>query len=205
VADLEERVRHRPARLDLDRLRSLRHGVALTDAPRPTSIARRHLRGEEPRRHEQPRPLQGVHGCVSARKIFLETTGNFASPENFRLVAQPSVILNALEGKTKVDYMRGRTVEAVASSAFRKAVDRLAARRGPDPAAWSSRPSTIAVPGQPAIPYSDRGTYIQIVELGARVVAGASFRRSGGDGSTVSIKLPSRGSGGTSRWARCKR
>ncbi len=110
--------------------------------------------------------------------VFVETTGSFVSPDNFRLIAQPSVLLRALQGKTKVDYLRGRSPEAVAQTAFGKAVHALSARLGAEPSAWKYAPATIAVPGGQPIPYSDRGTYIQIIQIGAKI-AGRSVLPSG--------------------------
>ncbi len=91
-------------------------------------------------------------------ELFLPTTGNFVSPENFRLVAQPSVMLRALEGKTKVNYLNGRSSSAVLRASLTKAAERLA------PAPRYTAPP-IQVTGQSPIPYSNRGSYIQVVEL----------------------------------------
>lgn len=93
--------------------------------------------------------------------LFLETTGNFVSPDNFRQIAQPSVMLKALEGKTKVDYLRGRKAEDVVREALKRSTERLAKSTGPQ--RFVAPP--IPVPGQPPIPYSNRGSYIQVVEL----------------------------------------
>jgi penicillin G amidase len=90
-------------------------------------------------------------------ELFLPITGNFVSPDNFRLVAQPSVMLSALEGKTKVDYLRGRSATAVVQESIAKSLERRPTSRFAVP--------SIAVPDQAPIPYSNRGSYIQIVEL----------------------------------------
>ena len=94
-------------------------------------------------------------------ELFLTTTGNFIAPDNFKLVGQPSVILKALQGKTKVDYLAGRSVNAVIRASIAKGSERLTT------ANVSKRfvAPPISVPGQPPIPYSNRGSYIQIVEL----------------------------------------
>ena len=73
------------------------------------------------------------------------------------------MILNALEGKTKFDYLAGRKADEVVVAAFRKAVERQKVRDA-DPALWGFRPGVIQFPGETPVPYSDRGTYIQIVE-----------------------------------------
>ncbi len=87
-------------------------------------------------------------------EIFLGTTGNFIAPSYFQLVGQPSVMLRALQGKTKINYLAGRKASDVVSAALAKV--NSGGRYG--------APS-IAVPGEPPIPYFNRGTYIQVVEL----------------------------------------
>ncbi|HMS54394.1 MAG TPA: penicillin acylase family protein [Fimbriimonadaceae bacterium] len=97
-------------------------------------------------------------------EVFLGTTGNFISMDNFRLAAQPSVMLAALEGRTRIKYLAGRTVGSVVQAALLKATDRLSGN-GQGVNEWSFAPGGIEVKGQPSIPYSNRGTMIQIVEL----------------------------------------
>jgi penicillin amidase len=93
-------------------------------------------------------------------ELFLPTTGNFIAPDNFRTIAQPSVMLKALEGKTKVDYLKGRHP----SDIVRKAIEKSGARMAnSNVLRFVANP--IPVPGQPPIPYSNRGTYIQVVEV----------------------------------------
>ncbi len=94
-------------------------------------------------------------------EIFLPTVGSLVSPDNFKLAIQPSLMLAALERKTKFDYLGKRSPKDVARAALQKAMAKLDA----DPAAWRYAAPGIRVSGQPPIPYSDRGTYIQIVEL----------------------------------------
>lgn len=105
--------------------------------------------------------------CIQAlrEQVFLKSTGNFFSPDTFNVVAQPSVILNALESKTSFDYLQGRKKEEVLLAAFKAAVAALRAKHGPDPALWRYAAGGIGVPGEPAIPYSDRGSYIQVIEV----------------------------------------
>lgn len=97
--------------------------------------------------------------------LFSATMGTFLNPELFRTALQPSLILNALEGQTRIDYLAGRSADEVVAGAFRKAVERMASERGPNPGAWFYAPGTIPVVSGVPIPYSNRGTYIQIVEL----------------------------------------
>ena len=93
-------------------------------------------------------------------ELFLPTTGNFIAPDNFRTIAQPSVMLKALEGKTKLDYLKGRHPSDIVRKAIVKSGARLANLNVPRFVA-----NPIPVPGQPPIPYSNRGTYIQVVEV----------------------------------------
>jgi penicillin G amidase len=121
-------------------------------------------------------PLSGYNGALLANEVepaiynrfiqelrnelLMPITGNFASADNFALVAQPDLILKALRGESKFDYLAGRDGKEIVNRAMEKAV------RGVNGAVF--KPSTIPVPpdaGEP-INFRDRGTYLQIVELG---------------------------------------
>lgn len=97
--------------------------------------------------------------------LFSAKMGTFLSPTLFRAALQPSLMLSALEGETKIDYLEGRSASSVIVEAFRKAVSGLVAERGSDPGKWMVSPPTIPVVEGVPIPYSNRGTYIQLVEL----------------------------------------
>jgi penicillin amidase len=99
---------------------------------------------------------------VLREEIFVRTTGNFMDPSLFALAAGPSVMLAAMEKRTKVDYLLGKSADEVAKAAWEKTLVRL----GSDPSVWAMTPDPIPVPGQTAIPYSNRGSYIQIVQMG---------------------------------------
>lgn len=88
------------------------------------------------------------------RELFEPVTGNFISPDYFRLVAQPSVMLRALQRRTRFDYLGGRDPRKIVSAA-------LAAGQGSE----AYQAPSIPVPDEAAIPYSDRGTYIQVIEI----------------------------------------
>jgi penicillin amidase len=88
-------------------------------------------------------------------ELFAGTTGTFLSPDYFSLVIQPSVIWRALRGETKINFLAGRRLDAVLHTALEKALS------GP---ATAYKAGGITVPGQTPIPYSDRGTYIQLIE-----------------------------------------
>jgi len=93
-------------------------------------------------------------------EIFSSHIGNLISPDNFRQAVQPTVMLQALEGKTRFNYLAGRKQKDIVAAALAKAIE----RRGSDPATWRYAAPKMNI-AQPPIPYSDRGTYIQIVEL----------------------------------------
>lgn len=139
----------------------------LAKAPLAEDLPARLLRGWDGRTVEDSQGALLMQQTLASlrEEIFLPVTGNFVTPENFNLVVQPSLILNALEGQTKFPYLLGRKPDQVVASAFEKAVAKLS-QRSPNPLDWRYASGKIAVDGQPPIPYSDRGTYIQIVELG---------------------------------------
>jgi penicillin amidase len=89
-------------------------------------------------------------------QLFLDVTGEFLDPDTFRMIMQPSVILKALEGRTKTDFLHGRKAADVVRAAEAKVDFR---RR------YSAPP--ILPEGVDPIPYSNRGSYIQIMEVGA--------------------------------------
>lgn len=98
-------------------------------------------------------------------ELFYGSAGNFISEDLFRMVAQPSLVLKAIQGKTLFNYLGSRTQSEVATAAFRKACQKLSAQAGDDPGLWRySCPKIMAV-GTPPVPYSNRGTYIQLIEL----------------------------------------
>lgn len=94
-------------------------------------------------------------------ELFLGTTGNFITADNFRQIGQPSVMLKALRGRTRVNYLAGRKPENVVKAALLEAAKES---RGPDGAYRRYAANGIPVPGQSPIPYSNRGSYIQVVE-----------------------------------------
>lgn len=99
------------------------------------------------------------------RELFERHVGGMLTPEAFDTALQPSMLIEALEGKTKFPFLAGRKPEEIAQAAFAKAVERLTASLGADVAGWGWNASRIAVPGEQPIPYAQRGTYLQIVEL----------------------------------------
>lgn len=101
------------------------------------------------------------------KDLFEPVIGNLTSESLFTQAVQPSLIDRALRGETKVDYLGGKSADAVLYSAFVKA----SAGLGTEPSAWNYASQHIRVPGQPDIPYGNRGTYLQLTELGEAPVA----------------------------------
>lgn len=90
--------------------------------------------------------------------------GNLLGSENLRRAAQPTFVQNALQGRTTFDYLNGRKREDVLREAFQRAVGKLASQSGNDPSLWRFSPGGIRST-EPPVPYGDRGTFLQIVEL----------------------------------------
>lgn len=95
-------------------------------------------------------------GSALTAETFLPFTGNFMSEENFRQIAQTSVLVKALGGKTKFNYLQGRTADDVLAAALARAKSTAQPRY---------RPGGIGVTGEPPIPYYNRGTYIQVIDF----------------------------------------
>lgn len=93
------------------------------------------------------------------RELFMSHVGSFLTPATFNTVLQLDLVERALEGTTAFDYLARRTPEAVVKAAFARL-----AKRGAEPFA----PGGIRVAEGPLVPYGNRGTYIQLVELGPR-------------------------------------
>lgn len=88
------------------------------------------------------------------KELFSDALGGFLDPGTFAQVLQPTVILNALEGRTRYDYLAGRSVASVVAAAATRAVG------------GAFRPGTIpGPPGSEPVPYNSRGTFIQAVRV----------------------------------------
>ncbi len=105
------------------------------------------------------------------RLLFRQHVGNFTNDRFFEIAVQPSVMLEALEGRTKFDYLAGRTRVEVAQAAMEAAIEKLTKERGPDPLAWAYRAGAFRTPNGPPVPYGNRGTYIQITTFGEGPIA----------------------------------
>ncbi len=116
-------------------------------------------------------------------ELFKPSVGTFIQPAIFEQVIQPAMIKRALRGRTKYNFLAGRSAPDVVRIAVSGAMTALKGSQGEDPAAWSFRPGSINVRGQKPIPYINRGTYIQIIELSpvpvGRSVASPGAQESG--------------------------
>jgi acyl-homoserine lactone acylase PvdQ len=93
------------------------------------------------------------------KDLFGATVGTFMGEQYATQIAQPSAMLAALQGRTKFNYLQGRKAEAVVKKALQAAVDKEATSEDRYLA------GQIRIPDEPSIPYSNRGTYIQVIEL----------------------------------------
>ncbi|MBS1714371.1 MAG: penicillin acylase family protein [Armatimonadetes bacterium] len=120
---------------------------------------------------------------VLRKTLFQQHTGNFTSDALFTRVVQPSVLLKAIKGQTKFDYLAGRKANDVLRASAEDAYKGLAAQLGDEPAAWVTGVGTFKGPDGSTVLYGDRGTYIQITELttvpAARSVASPGVSESG--------------------------
>jgi penicillin amidase len=93
----------------------------------------------------------------------------------FNTITQPSLILHVLEGEkasvpVRTDFLNGKSATQVQLEALQTALQKLAAKHGPAPALWGYVAPTINFKPLPPIPFSSRGTYIQVVELSKPVI-----------------------------------
>ncbi len=100
-------------------------------------------------------------------ELFAPHVGTMVQPDLFSQAIQPSLILNALEGKTKYSFLAGKKPSEVVAAALERTVDALVKARGENMLAWTFAAQTIAYSGEAPVPYRDRGTYIQVIEMGA--------------------------------------
>jgi penicillin amidase len=106
-------------------------------------------------------------------RVFADDLGNFFSPDLFRLAIQPSYIAYALLGKQapvprQYDYFNGKKPEEVLTVALADAITQMKRRYGASMNLWRySAPRMGWGDKLPGVPYTDRGSYIQIIQFGA--------------------------------------
>ncbi len=95
---------------------------------------------------------------------------------NLRIIAQPTLVNRALEGKTEVDYLAGRAPAELWRQAFFAACARLKTQLGNNVSDWGYQPGTIRYGQLVPIPHVGRGTFISLMDWGKpaemRTVAG---------------------------------
>jgi penicillin amidase len=110
----------------------------------------------------------------------LDAIGLLSGENNlFNRLLQPSLILHLLEGqKSGVppsrDYFNGRNKDEVVVEALSSAINDLAAKRGPQMNLWAYNQGEINLAPLPGIPRTNRGTYIQIVEVSKPLFRGVN-------------------------------
>lgn len=90
------------------------------------------------------------------KALFLKPIGNFLGTGLFDTVLQPTVMLHALEGKTRFNYLGKQRADEVIAGVLKSIGD-----------TQRYHAATITYPGHTPVLYSDRGTYIQLAEIGA--------------------------------------
>jgi penicillin amidase len=101
----------------------------------------------------------------------LEALAALAGARNFfNTLTSPSLILHALDGTKSGlppsrDYFNGRSKNDVIVGALKKSLDKLEAERGPQMNLWRYSQGDIDFRSLPAIPGTNRGTYIQVIEV----------------------------------------
>jgi len=102
------------------------------------------------------------------KEALMPVLGNFGSDVSFFQIAQPSYLWHVLgksSAKLNLDYLQGRTKEEVMLAAFSKAVAGIVKTLGPDVSDVSYKAGRMNLAPIPDVPYTNRGTYIMIVEL----------------------------------------
>lgn len=108
------------------------------------------------------------------KALFVPAVGGFTSDALLETVVQPHVLLRALRGETRLDYLAGRSIGEVLREA------EAAVTTGNE----GLRVGGIRYADQPLVAYGDRGTYIFVAELGpwgvrARSVQGPGVAEAG--------------------------
>ncbi len=96
-------------------------------------------------------------------ELFRPSIGTLGGEANLKTIAQPSVIVAALQGKTKIAYLTG-TVEALSQKCLASAISTATNSFGPVGDKWRWRANGIKFGALDPIPFGNRGTYIQIIE-----------------------------------------
>jgi acyl-homoserine lactone acylase PvdQ len=113
---------------------------------------------------------------ATRNRVFGDDLGNFFDPNLFRLAVQPSYILYALQGNKAAvprlyDYFNGKPKEEVLAIALADALTQLKQKHGANMSLWRYSASRMDWGNRlPGVPYTDRGSYIQVIELSSPIV-----------------------------------
>jgi penicillin amidase len=111
----------------------------------------------------------------------LDAIGAFSGTRNlFTQLIQPSFMLHALDGANSAlppsrDYFNGRTKDQVVVDALAKAIGEMSSRRGPQMNLWGYSAGEINFRPLAGIPRTDRGTYIQAIEMSRPAIRAVSI------------------------------
>lgn len=132
----------------------------------------RYLRGYDGWRMDGSVPAQLYIATLEEFRalLFQPHVGTFVNPSFFAQAVQPSLVWQAMMGRTQFDYLQGKTRWELMREAFPLAVAKLAKERGPNPGDWGVRAGRIRTPVGEVL-YGDRGTFIMTAELRPGVVA----------------------------------
>lgn len=98
------------------------------------------------------------------RELFEPKLGTMLNPSVFFLATQASLTSKALHGLTEINYLGDRRPGEVIAAAIKRTAESLTATHGEDPSKWAYRDGGINWPGLRRVLYSNRGTYIQLIE-----------------------------------------
>lgn len=108
-------------------------------------------------------------------RVFADDLGNFFSPDLFRLAIQPSYIAYALLGRQapvprQYDYFNGKKPEETLTIALADAITQLKRKYGGGMNLWRySAPRMGWGETLAGVPYTDRGSFIQIIQFGEQL------------------------------------
>lgn len=110
-------------------------------------------------------------------RVFMDEYGDFLDRNLFNLAIQPSLILYTLQGKKATvprlhDFFNGKVWDQVVLEALREALQSLKRKHGDEMSRWRYHVPRMRLAPLPDVPYSNRGTYIQVVELSSPDIQG---------------------------------
>jgi len=116
---------------------------------------------------------------ILREEIFMDDLGDLTSKDLFHYVLQPSLIYQVLSGKSPrggfaIDYFNGKNKNDIIINALRKAIAKLEKERGSQMNLWKHKQGKTRFK-MGVIPKTNRGTYIQVVELSKPTINGVNI------------------------------